>query len=176
MSQNQDSTSDVQASSSPTIPIGSGGSLLKSSVGIINAKDHRYRVLVVEDNSILRNLITKWLKTKGHEFRDAVDGRDGVNIYESDGPFDVVLLDLSMPKLDGIGATTEIRRIELARRKPLAKQAVIDRAGILALTGMSSLEDKRKAFDAGVDGYLVKPVAFKTLEEIFRKLRANEHV
>jgi hypothetical protein len=57
MSQNQDSTSDVQASSSPTIPIGSGGSLLKSSVGIINAKDHRYRVLVVEDNSILRNLM-----------------------------------------------------------------------------------------------------------------------
>jgi hypothetical protein len=60
----------------------------------------------------------KWLKAKGHEFRDAVDGRDGVNIYESEGPFEyvtlpftallfllevssIVLLDLSMPKLDG---------------------------------------------------------------------------
>lgn len=172
----QDFAFDVQASNSPTIPIGSGGSLLKSSVGIINAKDLRYRVLVVEDNSILRNLIIKWLKAKGHEFRDAVDGRDGVNIYESEGPFDIVLLDLSMPKLDGIGATAEIRHIESARRKALAKQAGEDRAGILALTGMSSLEDKRKAFDAGVDGYLVKPVAFKTLEEMFRKLHADEHV
>jgi len=104
-----------------------------------------------------------------------VDGRDGVNIYKSDGPFDVVLLDLSMPKLDGIGATAEIRQIESTRRKALAKQASEDRAGILALTGMSSLEDKRKAFDAGVDGYLVKPVAFKTLDEMFRKLRADEH-
>ena len=47
----------LQTSSSPTIPIGSGGSLLKSSVGIVNAKDLRYRVLVVEDNSILRNLM-----------------------------------------------------------------------------------------------------------------------
>jgi len=114
--------------------------------------------------------------TKGHEYRDAVDGRDGVNVYESEGPFDIVLLDLSMPKLDGIGATMEIRQIESVRHKASAKQAGEDRAGILALTGMSSLEDKRKAFDAGVDGYLVKPVAFKTLEEMFGKLRADEHV
>jgi hypothetical protein len=48
---------DLKSTGSPTIPIGSGGSLLKSSVGIINAKELRYRVLVVEDNSILRNLM-----------------------------------------------------------------------------------------------------------------------
>jgi hypothetical protein len=53
----QDFASDSQTSGSPTIPIGSGGSLLKSSVGIVNAKDRRYRVLIVEDNSILRNLM-----------------------------------------------------------------------------------------------------------------------
>ena len=53
----QDLAVDVQASNGPTIPVGTGGSLLKSSVGIINAKDLRYRVLVVEDNSILRNLM-----------------------------------------------------------------------------------------------------------------------
>jgi hypothetical protein len=52
-----DFASDLKTSALPTIPIGSGGSLLKSSVGIINAKDLRYRVLVVEDNSILRNLM-----------------------------------------------------------------------------------------------------------------------
>ncbi|KAJ8072841.1 hypothetical protein PM082_016400 [Marasmius tenuissimus] len=146
----------------PTITVGSGGTLLKSSVGTIT-KEHKVKILVVEDNSILRNLLVKWLKSKGYEFRDAVDGRDGVNVYSKEGPFDVVLLDLSMPVLDGIGATAEIREWE-----DKAEQTRHSR--IVALTGMSSLEDKRRAFEAGVDGYLVKPVAFKTLDEMLHKL------
>ncbi|KAI0050450.1 hypothetical protein FA95DRAFT_1555569 [Auriscalpium vulgare] len=149
---------------SPTIPVGTGGSLLKSSVGSLgHANANAMRVLVVEDNSILRNLLIKWLSGKGYAFRDAVDGREGVQVFESDGLFDVVLLDLSMPVLDGYGATTQIRRIEEFRQSD-------HRCRILALTGMSSLEDKRRAFEAGVDGYLVKPVAFKTLSEIFSRL------
>ncbi|KAJ7116368.1 hypothetical protein C8R44DRAFT_792314 [Mycena epipterygia] len=151
----------------PTVNIGIGGTLLRSSMGTISSDERRFRVLVVEDNSILRNLLVKWLTTRGYDYRDAVDGRNGVSVYEEDGPFDVVLLDMSMPILDGIGATTEIRRME-------ARWLVDDPNGtptrILALTGMSSLEDKRKAFEAGVDGYLVKPVAFKTLDEMFLKL------
>jgi len=97
------------------------------------------------------------------EYREAVDGRQGVETFRTDGPFDVVLLDLSMPVLDGVGATVEIRQIEQTR--PSHQSSVI-----LALTGMSSLEDKRKAFEAGMDGYLVKPVAFRTLDEVFHKL------
>ncbi|GLB40521.1 putative protein with domain present in phytochromes and cGMP-specific phosphodiesterases [Lyophyllum shimeji] len=155
----------------PTISIGQGGSLLKSSVGSFDAPERRFRVLVVEDNSILRNLLIKWLSQKGYDFRDAVDGRDGVTIYETQGPFDVVLLDLSMPVLDGVAATAEIRLIE--SKRAAAGDPAYDPAHpsrILALTGMSSLEDKRRAFEAGVDGYLVKPVAFKTLDEMFHKL------
>jgi len=155
----------------PTISIGQGGSLLKASVGGFGSPERRFRVLVVEDNSILRNLLIKWLSQKGYDFRDAVDGREGVTIYESQGPFDVVLLDLSMPVLDGVAATAEIRRIESKRaaaRDPAHDATHPSR--ILALTGMSSLEDKRRAFEAGVDGYLVKPVAFKALDEMFHKL------
>ncbi|KAF8968010.1 hypothetical protein BDZ97DRAFT_1800465 [Flammula alnicola] len=150
----------------PTIVLGSGGTLLKSSVGSLGPES-LFRVLVVEDNSILRNLLTKWLSNKGYSFRAAVDGRDGVNVFEEEGPFNVILLDLSMPVLDGVGATMEIRRIEanLAKDSPDFRPS-----RILALTGMSSLEDKRRAFDAGVDGYLVKPVAFKTLDDMFHKL------
>lgn len=63
----------------------------------------------------------------------------------------VVLLDLSMPVLDGVGATAEIRQIENARSgddlKPDRHQTKI-----LAMTGMSSMEDKQRAFEAGVDG------------------------
>ncbi|KAI5998742.1 Fph type histidine kinase [Pisolithus albus] len=121
------------------------------------------KVLVVEDNSILRSLLIKWLTKKSFDCREATDGREGVDIFRSEGPFDVVLLDLSMPVLDGVGATVEIRQIERSRtiERPCA---------ILALTGMSSLEDKRKAFEAGMDGYLVKPVAFKTLDDMFHSL------
>ncbi|EPQ52743.1 hypothetical protein GLOTRDRAFT_117464 [Gloeophyllum trabeum ATCC 11539] len=158
-----------QETSIPTIPIGGCGTLLKSSVGTVAAAD-KLRVLVVEDNSILRNLLLKWLKTKGYEFKDAVDGRDGVRVFESEGHFDVVLLDLSMPVLDGIGATAEMRKIEAGRRSALPNPQDFRPARILALTGMSSLEDKRRAFEAGVDGYLVKPVAFKTLDHMFREL------
>jgi len=144
----------------PTVTTGAEDMLLHSPVRDI-------RVLVVEDNNVVRNLLMKWLSSKGYHYRDAVDGRDGVNVYEAEGPFDVVLLDLSMPVLDGIGATLEIRRIESAR---LQTNAATRATRILALTGMSSLEDKRRAFEAGVDGYLVKPVSFKTLDEMFGKL------
>ncbi|KAF8072040.1 atypical/HisK protein kinase [Lyophyllum atratum] len=156
----------------PTIAVGTGGSLLKSSVSAFDSSERRFRVLVVEDNNILRNLLIRWLSQKGYDFRDAVDGRDGVTIYESEGPFDVVLLDLSMPVLDGVAATAEIRLIESKRAaaSDLTSNAPVHPSRILALTGMSSLEDKRRAFEAGVDGYLVKPVAFKTLEEMFHRL------
>lgn len=153
----------------PTITVGTSGSLLRSSIGTVDKTDRKFRVLVVEDNNILRNLLMKWLSNKGYDFRDAIDGRDGVSVYQKEGPFDVVLLDLSMPVLDGVSATVQIRQIESAgsessnpKRTPPTR--------ILALTGMSSLEDKRRAFEAGVDGYLVKPVAFKTLDEMFHKL------
>jgi len=148
------------------VSVGSGGSLLKQSA--VQSLGKSAKVLVVEDNAILRSLLIKWLTHKGFEFRDAVDGQEGVSIYATEGPFDVVLLDLSMPILDGVAATAEIRRIESTRSS--AMYAGVPATRILALTGMSSLEDKRRAFEAGVDGYLVKPVAFKTLDEMFQKL------
>ncbi|KAK7044175.1 hypothetical protein VNI00_007895 [Paramarasmius palmivorus] len=126
------------------IAVGSGGTLLKSSVGTIQS-EHKAKILVVEDNNILRNLLVKWLTSKGYDFRDAVDGRAGVEVYSKEGPFDVVLLDLSMPVLDGIGATAAIRQFE----EEVSQHRY---SRIVALTGRSALEDKRRAFEAGVDG------------------------
>lgn len=161
--ENTESESTSSSMSNSTVIIGTDGILLESSIRTLDLNHPRPKVLVVEDNNILRNLLIKWLMKKGFEYREAVDGRQGVDTFESEGPFDVVLLDLSMPILDGLGATVEIRRLEKTRE---SRQPSV----ILALTGMSSLEDKRKAFEAGMSGYLVKPVAFKTLEEMFRKI------
>lgn len=101
------SDSDVpgQRTPMPTIHIGSGGTLLRSAIGTV-APIGVVRVLVVEDNSILRGLLVKWLKHKvspihlytktfnliavgkGYDFREAVDGLEGVRVFESDGPFE----------------------------------------------------------------------------------------
>ncbi|KAH9945310.1 uncharacterized protein BXZ73DRAFT_38997 [Epithele typhae] len=155
------------APTSPTIAVGTGGTLLRSSVGTVE-RAGPLRVLVVEDNSILRSLLVRWLGNMGYEYREAVDGQEGVRTFETEGYFDVVLLDLSMPILDGVGATAQIRQIESRRKNENGTRT--HPARILALTGMSSLEDKRRAFEAGVDGYLVKPVAFKTLDSMFQQL------
>ncbi|KAF8199645.1 hypothetical protein BJ912DRAFT_1020221 [Pholiota molesta] len=143
-----------------------GGTLLKSSLGSLEGIPH-FRVLIVEDNSLLRDLLIKWLVKKKYDYSFAVNGREGVEKFQNDGPFSVILLDMSMPVLDGIGATKEIRQIEanLAKNSPGFRSTKL-----LALTGMSSLEDKRRAFLAGVDGYIVKPFSFLTLDEMFHKL------
>jgi len=168
-----DSAPSSPNSASPTVNIGTSGTLLKSSIGSLGVRN-ALRVLVIEDNSILRNLLIKWLRNKGHEFREGVDGLEGVRIFETDGHFDVVLVDLSMPVLDGVSATIQMRSIEATRKLANPSSEASDQklpaARILALTGMSSLEDKRRAFEAGVDGYMVKPVAFKTLDTMFQKL------
>ncbi|KZV74683.1 hypothetical protein PENSPDRAFT_662313 [Peniophora sp. CONT] len=145
-----------------TVVLESGGTLLQHAVGTL-PKGKRVRVLVVEDNAILRQLLVRWLQSKGYDYGEAVDGREGVRRFESDGTFDVVLLDMSMPILDGVAAAAEMRALERVR-------GTTPPARLLALTGMSSLEDKRRAFEAGVDGYLVKPIAFKTLTEMFHRL------
>ncbi|TFK27164.1 hypothetical protein FA15DRAFT_666663 [Coprinopsis marcescibilis] len=152
----------------PIVPVGLGGSLLQSAIQTNASTNKKVKVLVVEDNTILRNLLAKWLNKKGYEFEEAVDGQAGVTAFEKNGPFDVALIDLSMPVLDGVAATYQIRRVESMRSESALGAAPPTK--ILALTGMSSIEDKRRAFEAGVDGYLVKPVAFKTLDETFLKL------
>ncbi len=111
--------------------------------------------------------------SQGYDYREAVDGLEGVQTFETEGRFEygntvrqwgasrlihfllsshsVVLVDLSMPILDGVAATARMREIE-SKRKNESSGSATHPARILALTGMSSLEDKRRAFEAGVDG------------------------
>ncbi|KAJ2916616.1 hypothetical protein MD484_g3804, partial [Candolleomyces efflorescens] len=93
---------DTPVTSDPTtlatISVGSGGSLLRSAVQSPETtviSDRKTRVLVVEDNTILRNLLIKWLAKKGYDFKDAVDGMEGVTLYREDGPFEYEFLSTS---------------------------------------------------------------------------------
>jgi len=93
----------------------------------------------------------------------------------------VILVDMTMPVLDGAGAIQMIRNVENERHgednpppkdddsDPSSPLSTPKRAKIFALSGLASKEDKLRAFNAGVDGYLVKPVSFKTLAQVFAR-------
>ena len=117
---------------------------------------HAIRALIVEDNQdIMANLFT-FLEGKGYELDCAYDGRQGLRLALSGG-FDVVVLDVMLPKLDGF---------EVARRLRLAHVST----PILMLTARSELSDKVTGLDSGADYYLTKPFEPRELIACVRAL------
>ncbi len=108
-------------------------------------------VLVCEDEAINRMYLQQILKRRGFIVQLAVDGVEAVKCVR-EGSFDAILMDLRMPNMNGLEATREIRRMTDAGR------AGTDRLPILALTAHTQKEDIQQCMDAGMDGYLSKPV------------------
>lgn len=163
----RESETSLSLSDFSTVPLADEGSVMLESVAGSLQSNKKPRVLVVEDNPINRNLLSHWLKKRGMKSDEAVDGIEGVNAFQNApmGHYQVLLVDLSMPNLGGIGCVTQIRAIERERKTTCAK--------IFALTGLATPEDKRRALAAGFDGYLIKPVSFKTLDGLFQKLASH---
>ena len=114
------------------------------------------RVLVVDDNRVIRELVTRQLAKLGASSETAVDGRDALEKLV-DEKFDVVLMDVQMPEMDGITATQEIRRQE----KNTSKHTVI-----IALTGHGS---RVQCLQCGMDDYIAKPMNIATLKSMLEK-------
>ncbi|WOI54237.1 glucokinase [Parvularcula sp. LCG005] len=114
------------------------------------------RVLIAEDNAVNRLVIKAMLDPAQYELRLAVDGEDAVAQFIDETP-DVILMDVSMPALDGLSATRKIRGIE--------KDHGAGRTPIIGLTAHALPEDRQNCIDAGMDGYLTKPVTKERLEE-----------
>lgn len=114
------------------------------------------RALVVDDIEINRVIIEELLSETKIHIEEAVDGYEAVKVFERSpiDHFDVVLMDLQMPRMDGYEATREIRALE----RPDAKTVPI-----IALTANVIKEDIEKAFEAGMDGHLSKPIDIKTV-------------
>ncbi|SEP35114.1 Signal transduction histidine kinase [Rhodopseudomonas pseudopalustris] len=114
----------------------------------------RLSILVAEDNDINALLIRSLLTKLGHDAVIADDGEQALQSWlaaEADGaPFDLVLMDVQMPLLDGIAASRQIRTYEAERQSR--------RTPILALTANSLAEDRAACLAAGMDGFLVKPL------------------
>jgi two-component system cell cycle response regulator DivK len=109
------------------------------------------KILIVEDNELNRDMLSRRLGRKGFEVEAAVDGRAGVERALSGG-FDLVLMDMSLPEIDGWEATRRIRTDPRGASLP-----------IIALTAHAMPGDREKALAAGCDDYDSKPVEFDRL-------------
>ncbi len=116
------------------------------------------KVLVVEDNEMNRDMLSRRLQRRGYEVVVSVDGEDGVNKARSESP-DIILMDMDLPVLDGWAATKMLKAAPETQTIP-----------VIALTAHAMAGDREKALEAGCDDYDTKPVEFARLVEKMEKL------
>jgi two-component system cell cycle response regulator DivK len=109
------------------------------------------KILLVEDNEMNRDMLTRRLERKGFEVVIAVDGQAGVDMASSTSP-DIILMDLSLPVIDGWEATRKIKADPATQSIP-----------VIALTAHAMAGDEQKALQAGCDDYDTKPIDLKRL-------------
>jgi len=109
------------------------------------------KILLVEDNEMNRDMLSRRLERKGHQILIAVDGEQGVEIAQAETP-DLILMDMSLPVLDGWEATRKLKALPATSSIP-----------IIALTAHAMAGDQEKCFAAGCDDYDTKPVEFSRL-------------
>ena len=109
------------------------------------------KILVVEDNEMNRDMLTRRLERKGFEVVVAINGKVGIDMASSSNP-DIILMDLSLPVIDGWEATRQIKADPATQSIP-----------VIALTAHAMAGDEQKALEAGCDDYDTKPIDFKRL-------------
>ena len=109
------------------------------------------RLLLVEDNEMNRDMLSRRLRRRGYEILLAVDGPEGIKIAQSEAP-DLILMDMGLPVMDGWETTRYLKSSPDTRPIP-----------ILALTSHAMAGDRQKALEAGCDEYESKPIDFDRL-------------
>ena len=113
------------------------------------------RILVIEDEKKVAGFIKKGLEEEGYAIDVAFDGREGL-LMALDGVHDLIILDINLPKLDGLGVLHEFRKSR-------------GTTPVLLLTVRAAIEDKVRGLDTGADDYLTKPFSF---QELLARIRA----
>ena len=107
------------------------------------------RILLVEDNPVNQRLAQRLLEKRGHQVFIAGDGRQALEAATREEVFDLILMDVQMPELDGLDATRAIRKLEGPDRRSVP---------IIAMTAFAMKGDRDRCLDAGMDGYIAKPI------------------
>lgn len=137
---------------------------MTNSLTYTTPRRYAARVLIAEDNPVHRSLVRSLLEQMGCDVDAVGDGHEAVESY-STAHYDIILMDWRMPKLDGVSATQEIRRIE----KTKATASDDSRIPIIALTAHALPGDRNRCLSAGMDDYLCKPVSRRNLDLILSK-------
>jgi CheY-like chemotaxis protein len=109
------------------------------------------KILLVEDNEMNRDMLSRRLERRGYEVVLAVDGQQGVELAQSACP-DLILMDMSLPVIDGWEATRQLKSMERMKSVP-----------IIALTAHAMSGDREKALEAGCNDYDTKPIELPRL-------------
>ena len=120
------------------------------------------KILLVEDDEMNRDMLSRRLERRGYKVVIALDGEQAVVMTRSEAP-DLILMDISLPVLDGWEATRRIRAASETRGVP-----------IIALTAHAMQGDREKAIEAGCDDYDTKPVEFQRLLEKIQTILGKE--
>jgi two-component system cell cycle response regulator DivK len=111
------------------------------------------KILLVEDNEMNLDMLSRRLERRGYTVVTAIDGRQGHLLAHSESP-DIILMDISLPVMDGWEVTRLLKASEATRHIP-----------IIALTAHALVSDRTKAFEVGCDDYDTKPIEFGRLSE-----------
>ena len=114
-------------------------------------------ILLAEDSPVIQRMLTAMLAREGHTVEAVGNGRDAVGAIQF-GTYDLILMDLRMPEMDGFEATREIRRL------------AIEQPPIVALTGDDDAATQQACADAGMNGHLMKPIVFHDMEKMIASL------
>ncbi len=118
------------------------------------------KILLVEDNEMNRDMLSRRLARRGYEVVMALDGQQAVEMAQSAAP-DLILMDMSLPVIDGWEATRRVKATPATRSIP-----------IIALTAHAMADDEARALEAGCDAYLSKPISPKRVVAAVQKMLA----
>ena len=121
------------------------------------------KILLIEDNEMNRDMLSRRLERKGYSVVMAIDGIHGIAAAREEAP-DLILMDMNLPEIDGWEATRRLKSQEATRHVP-----------VIALTAHAMVSDRQKALEAGCDDYETKPVEFQRLVSKIQALLEREN-
>jgi len=126
-----------------------------------------FNILLAEDNLINQTLAVKLLETRGHRVTLVSNGIAAVEAFKK-GDFDLILMDIQMPGMDGFEATREIRKLEIAN-----PQSSIHTIPIIAMTAHAMTGDRKKCINSGMDDYVSKPIKPEALFSVIKRVASK---
>jgi signal transduction histidine kinase/PleD family two-component response regulator len=144
-------------------PVGAIPLVTRYSLQDAREPDSSLKILLAEDNTVNQRLVVRLLEKRGHRVTVAANGLEALAILQKDA-FDLVLMDVQMPEMDGLETTAAIREREMRTG---------DRLIVIALTAHAMKGDREKCIAAGMDGYLSKPIRPQELDDVLEQCLKN---